>query len=130
MKIMIVNSQIKQKSKIIVEKIRNVVLDFIIYCVTAYIIWESTLYMLHDHRVKHQIYYVSLEEVSKKNYDKQFIIVTTHKSVQNYYNEKCAYNVNTHRNLLYALKIWNCLNFIQKRSLIFCLSCYLLKSDL
>ena len=85
MKIMIVNSQIKQKSKTIVEKIRNVVLDFIICCVTAYIIWESTLYMLDDHRVKHQIYYVSLEEVSKKIYDKQFIIVTTHKSAQNYY---------------------------------------------
>ena len=66
MKIMIVTSQIKQKSKIIVEKIRNVVLDFIICCVTPYIIWDSTLYMLHDHRVKHQIYYVSLEEVSKK----------------------------------------------------------------
>ena len=42
-------------------------------------------------------------------YDKQF---TTHKNVQNYYNEKCTYNVNTHCNLLYALKVWTCLNFI------------------
>ena len=32
----------------------------------------------------------TLEEVSKKNYDKQFITVTTHKNVQNYFNEKCA----------------------------------------
>ena len=29
-------------------------------------------------------------ELSKKNYDKQFTTVTTHKNVQNYYNEKCA----------------------------------------
>ena len=43
----------------------------------------------------------------------------THKNVQNYYNEKCTYNINTHCNLLYALKVWNCLNFIRKRILIF-----------
>ena len=30
--------------------------------------------------------------------------MTTHKNVQNDYNEKCTYNVNTHCNLLYALK--------------------------
>ena len=29
-------------------------------------------------------------ELSKKNYDKQFTTVTTHKNVRNYYNEKCA----------------------------------------
>ena len=29
-------------------------------------------------------------ELSKKKYDKQFTTVTTHKNVQNYYNEKCA----------------------------------------
>ena len=39
----------------------------------------------------------------------------TQKNVQNYYNEKCTYNVNTHCNLLHKLKVWNCLNFIQKR---------------
>ena len=48
------------------------------------------MYMYYEHRVKHQIHYASLEEVSKKNYDKQFTTVTTHKNVQNYYNEKCA----------------------------------------
>ena len=38
----------------------------------------------------------------KKNYEKQFTAVTTHKNVQNYCTEKCTYNVNTHCNLLYA----------------------------
>ena len=45
--------------------------------------------------------------------------VTTHKNVQNYYNGKRTYNVNTHCNLLYAIKVWNCLKFIRKRKLIF-----------
>ena len=67
---------------------------------------------------KHQIHYASLEEVSKKIYGKQFTTVTTHKNVQNYDNEKCTYNVIIHCNLLYAQKIWNCLNFTQKRRLI------------
>ena len=44
--------------------------------------------------------------------------MTTHKNVQNY-NEKCTYNVNTHYNLLYALKVWNCLNYIRKTRLIY-----------
>ena len=86
MKIMILNSNIKQNSKTIFGVIRNLILDFILYFVTAYIIWESTLYMYHEHRVKHQIHYASLEEVSKKKYDKQFTTVITPKNVQNYYN--------------------------------------------
>ena len=45
MKIMILNSKIKQKSKTILGVIRNIVLDFIFYFVTAYILTESTLYM-------------------------------------------------------------------------------------
>ena len=102
---MIVNSEIKQKSKRTLGRIRNLVLGFILYFVTAYIIWESTLYMQHDHRVKHQIHYASLEEVSKTFYGKKFTTVTTHKTVQNYFNEKYTYNVNTHWNLLYALKL-------------------------
>ena len=36
MKIMIVNSKIKHKSKTILGVIRNLVLDFILYFVTAY----------------------------------------------------------------------------------------------
>ena len=54
----------------------------------------------------------------KKIYGKQFTIVTMHKNVQNHYNEKYTYNVNTYCNLLYALKVWNCLNLIRKRRLI------------
>ena len=54
----------------------------------------------------------------KKFYEKQFTTIITHKNVQNYYNEKCKCNVNTHYNLLYALQIWNFLNFIRKRRLI------------
>ena len=68
MKIMIANSKIKQKSKPILGVIRNLVLDFILYFVTVYTIWESTLYMQHEHRVKDQIYYASPEEVSKKKF--------------------------------------------------------------
>ena len=52
--------------------------------------------MQHEHRVKHQIHFASLEEVSKKFYGKKFTAVTIHKTVQNYYNEKCTCNVNTH----------------------------------
>ena len=36
MNVMIVNSKIKQKSKTILGVIRNLVLDFILYFVTAY----------------------------------------------------------------------------------------------
>ena len=68
MKIMIVNSKIKQKSKAILGVIRNLGLDFILYFVTAYIIWEKSLYTKHEHRVKHQIHYASPEEVSKKSF--------------------------------------------------------------
>ena len=38
MQIVIVNSKIKQKPKTFLGVIRNLVLDFILYCVTAYII--------------------------------------------------------------------------------------------
>ena len=69
--------------------------------------------------VKDQIHYASLEKVSKNIYKKQFATVTTNKNVWKYYNEICTYNTITHWNLQYALKLWNCLNFIQKRRLIF-----------
>ena len=45
MKIMIVKSKIKPKSKTILGVIRNLVLDFILHFVTTYILRESTLYM-------------------------------------------------------------------------------------
>ena len=89
--------------------------------------------MQHEHRVKHQIHYASLEEISKKNYVKQF---TTNSNYAQKYSKLLIknthiYNVIIHWNLLYALKIWNCLNFIQKRRLYFFAksSWYLLRSD-
>ena len=64
--------------------IRNLVLDFILYFVTACILWESTPYVYYEHKVKHQIHYTSSEEVSKKKiYDKQLTTVTTQKNSQN-----------------------------------------------
>ena len=117
---MIVISKIKKKSKTISGVIRNLVFDFILYPLVLHILYEKVLDTCNvRNRLKHQIHYASLEKVSKKNYDKYFTKVTTHKNVQYYYNEKCRYNVNTHWNLQYALKIWNCLNFSQKRRLIF-----------
>ena len=53
MKIMIVNSKIKPKSKTRLAVIRNLILDFILYFVTAF--------------------------MSKYPYDKQFTTVTTHR---------------------------------------------------
>ena len=45
MKTMIVNSKMKQKLKTILGVIRDIVLDFILYFGTTYILTESTLYM-------------------------------------------------------------------------------------
>ena len=53
-------------------------------------------YPIYEHRVKHQIHYALLEKVIKKNCAKQFKTVTTHKNVQNYYNEKCNNFENNH----------------------------------
>ena len=118
---MIVNSKIKKKSKTISGVIRNLVFDFILYPLVLHILYQKVLDTCNmSNRLKHQIHYVSLEEVSKKNYDKQFTTaVTTHKNVQNYHNEKGTYNLITHCILLYALIIWDCLNFIRKKRLIF-----------
>ena len=45
-------------------------------------------------------------ELSKKKYDKQFATVTTHKNVQNYYNEKSA------KYLIFGLKNTEELSFM------------------
>ena len=66
MKSMIVKSKIKQKSKAILGMIRNLVLNFILYFVTAYIYYMRKYQGNRVHRVKHQIHYESLEELSKK----------------------------------------------------------------
>ena len=48
--------------------------------------------------------------MSKKNYGKQFTTVTTHKNVQNYYNEKCA------KYLMFDLKNTEELSFMTLKS--------------
>ena len=73
--------------------------------------------MQHEHRVKHQIHYASLEEVSKKKFMTIYKSNYTQKC-SNYYNKKSTYVI-IYWNLLHALKTWNCFNFIQKRRLIF-----------
>ena len=58
-------------------------------------------------------------KLSKKNYDKQFTTVTTHKNVQNYYNEKCAkylmFDLKKYRGVIFHdtegwCKIWRKIN--------------------
>ena len=117
---MIAESKIKPKSKTISGRIKNLVLDFILYFITAYIMRKYAVQVTWALGKTPNTLCITWGSKKKKTnfYDKQFTIVTTHKNVQNYHNEKCTYNVNTHCNLLYALKIWNC-NFIQKKSLTF-----------
>ena len=57
----------------------------------------------------------------KKIYDKQFTTVTTHKNIQNHYNEKCTYNVNTHCNLLYAKSMELFKLYSKEKANLFCL---------
>ena len=67
--------------------------------------------MYYEQSVKHQ-YTASLEKGSKKIYDKQFTTVQLHTKIFKIITMKNAHII-THWNLLYALKIGNCLNFIQ-----------------
>ena len=97
--------------------IRNLVLDFIFRKYLYYM----RKYPIHvtwaQGKKKHQIYYALLEEVSKKH-----LWQTSYNSDYTQNNEKCTYNVIIHWNLLHVLKIWNCLNFIQKgKTNFFCL---------
>ena len=118
MKSMIANSKTKQKSK------NNFGSDqkpsFYFHSLLSYCIYYMRKYPIHvtwaQAKTPNTLW---ITWRSEKNYDKQFTTVTTHKNVQNYYNEKRTYNVNTHCYLLYALGVWNCLNFIWKRRLFF-----------
>ena len=67
---------------------------------------------------KHQIHYASLEEVIKNVTDKQFPTVTTHKTVQNYYNEKCTYTLE----IAICTKNMEFLNFYSKKTNVFLLN--------
>ena len=57
-------------------------------------------------------------ELSKKNYDKQFTTVTTHKNIQNYYNEKCTKYLMFEEKLICGLEndMRNMANFHQSNS--------------
>ena len=99
--------------------IRNLVLDFILYFVTAYIIWDYPTHVTWAQGTTPNTLYIIWESKKKNFHGKQFTTVTTHKNVRNYYNEKCTYNANKHCNLLYALKVWICLNSIRNRRLFF-----------
>ena len=59
---MIVNCKVNQKSKTILGVIRNIVHDFILYFVTAYIAWDEKVpYTCNmSTMVEHQIHYTSL----------------------------------------------------------------------
>ena len=80
---MIVNSKISENSKQFWEgsEIQFLILFFTLL---LHILYEKVPYTC-SMKKHHQIHYASLEEV-KKNHGKQFITVTTHKNVQNYYN--------------------------------------------
>ena len=73
---MIVNSKLGKNPKQFWEGSEIQFLIFL-YFVTTCIIMRLFPIDEHEHRVKHQIHYVSLEKVHKKNYDKQFATVTT-----------------------------------------------------
>ena len=96
---MIVNSKIKHKSKAVLGVIRNLVLNIIIYFVTAYM----RNYPIHVTSAQGTIQNTLLITRGSKYrifHNKQFTTITAHKNFQNYYSEKCIYNVNAHCSLL------------------------------
>ena len=110
----------RNKMLILILKIYFLILFFTLL---LYILYEKvpyTCYMSTGYNTRYTIHHLS--KYVNNFYSKQFTTVTTHKNVQNYYNEKWTFNVNTYCNFLYPLKIWNCLNFIRKRRLIFLLN--------
>ena len=77
MKIMILNSKIKHKSKTVLEVIRNLVLDFILFVVTVYM-RKCPMHITAQDTTQNTL--TSIEEVVELLYDKQLTAVTTHKS--------------------------------------------------
>ena len=77
MKIMSANSKIKHKSKAMFVVTRNLVLDFLLCFVTAYM----RKYLIHviSAQGARQKTLISLEEVSKNSFMTQFTAITTHK---------------------------------------------------
>ena len=87
MKIITVNSKIKHKCKIMLGVIRNLVLDFILYFVTA-CMRKCLIHVTSAHGTT-QNHHISPEEVSKKYFMANNLQQYLHtKHIQKYYNEK------------------------------------------
>ena len=99
-----VNSKIKHKSKTILGVIRNLLLDFILYFVTAYMRKCLVHVTLAQGTTQHTLY-ITWGSKYKILYDKQFTTVTKHKLCSELLEWKMiesTYKVNTHCNLLYT----------------------------
>ena len=82
-----VNSKIRHKSKSMSGVIRNLVLGFILYFVTAYM-RKYPIYVTSVRGPIQNTIYITWRSHYKIFYDEQFATGITHKNVQYYYNEK------------------------------------------
>ena len=126
---MIVNSKKKYKSNTILGVIRNLVLDFILCFVTAYM-RKWPIHEASAQGTTQNALYIAWGSKQKIFYDKRFTKVSKHKPYSKLLQWKMiesTYKVNTHCSLLYTLKIWNYLNYISKKTLFFSLSYFLLR---
>ena len=105
--VMIVNYKTNYKCKTMLEVIRNLVLDFIVYFVISYM-RKYTIHITLVQGATQNTPYISWKSKQRMFYDKQFTTVTTQ-------HIKWTYNVNTHCNMQWAQKIWNYLNSVRKR---------------
>ena len=87
MKIMIVNSKKKHKSKIILSVIRNLALD-IVLCYCIYYMRKYPIHVGWTQSTTPNALYINWGGKKKNFYDKQFTAVTTQKKFQNYNNGK------------------------------------------
>ena len=133
MKIMIVNYQIKHKFKAMLVVIKNLVFDYILYFVTAYM-RKYSIHVTGQSRVQNIIYITWRSKLKKNKKLGQTIYNSNHthtkslkllqwKIIESPY-------VNQHCLLLYALKVWNYSNSLRRRRLhFFHLSYFLSRSD-
>ena len=87
MKIMIVNSKKKHKSKIILSVIRNLALDFVL-CYYIHYMRKYPINVAWTQGTTPNALYINWGGKKKNFYDKQFTAVTTQKKFQNYNNGK------------------------------------------
>ena len=87
MKIMIVNSTKKHKSKTVLRVIRNLALDFVL-CYCIYYMRKYPIHVAWTQGTTPNALYINWGGKKKNFYDKQFTAVTTQKKFQNYNNGK------------------------------------------